>query len=244
MRRLFLSDIHLSPREPGRTERFIAFLGREATRADEVYILGDLFDYWIGPKHLARPDYQAALAALRRAADAGAHLFFLCGNRDFYMDATFTEVTGVRLAPDRTEIRLTVGPKQVCLCHGDYLEGRGGLGFRIQEAIRSRPMERFYTRLPACVANLGAKFYRWVSGRKGRRPRRAPHLGPHGLSEASLMAEFRRGTDIIVCGHVHRPQEVPFTVDERPAVLFTLGDWSDGESYLVEEDGRWRLAGR
>jgi UDP-2,3-diacylglucosamine hydrolase len=244
MRRLFLSDIHLSPRHPRRSERLVAFLDREAARTDEIYILGDLFDYWIGPKHLDRPDYREALAALRRAVDSGARVTFLCGNRDFYMNATFTEVTGVRLAPDRTEMRLTVGPKQVCLCHGDYLEGRGGLGFRVQEAIRSPLVEGFYTRLPACLADLGARFYRWVSGRKGRRPRRSPHLGAHGLSDEALMAEFRRGTNIIVCGHVHMPQEVPFAVDGRQAVLYTLGDWSEGESYLVEEDGRWQLCSR
>ena len=84
MRRIFLSDVHLSPREPARTERLIRFLRHEAPHADEIYILGDLFDYWIGPKHLRLPDYREALDALAQAART-TKVFFLLGNRDFYM---------------------------------------------------------------------------------------------------------------------------------------------------------------
>ena len=241
-RRVFLSDVHLSPRRPERARRLIGFLEREAHRTAELYILGDLFDYWIGPKHLARPDYRDALDALARATRGGLRVVFIHGNRDFYMRG-FEEATGIEVPPGRTELRLDVGGRQVLLCHGDYLEGRRGLGFRIQEFIRSRPVEWVWTRLPGCLAALGARFYRWVSGRKGRRPRRAGAAGrgPHGLSEDALRAEFGRGTDVIVCGHVHAAQEVALEVDGRPRTLLTLGCWSDGESYVVEEDGRWTL---
>jgi UDP-2,3-diacylglucosamine hydrolase len=244
MRRVFLSDVHLSGRETERSARFVRFLRRQAPQTDEFYILGDLFDYWIGPKHLARPDYREALDALRQVTLAGRRIVFLCGNRDFYMSRGFAGTTGVEVAPGRTDLRLTLGARQVYLCHGDYLEGRGGLGFRVQEAIRSRTVEAVFTRLPSFAEDLMARFYRWLSGRKTRRPRSRPlHVGPHGLCEELLMAEFRRGTETIVCGHVHVPQEVPFQVEGRRAVLFTLGDWSEQESYLVEDDGRWRLVG-
>ena len=243
MRRLFLSDVHLSPREPAKTARLIRFLEREAPRADEIYILGDLFDYWIGPKHLALPDYREAVEALAKAARS-VRVKFLLGNRDFYMRWGFVDATGIEIVPARTECRMAVGTRQVYLCHGDYLEGRTGLGFRIQEAIRSRPVEWIFTRLPAFAADALARFYRRLSGRKTRRPKAgATHLGPHGLYEEALLAEFRRGTDMIVCGHIHVTQNVPFQVDGRQTVLYTLGDWSEGESYLEEEDGRWRLCG-
>lgn len=242
MRRVFLSDVHLSPRQPERSARFVRFLEREAGRTDEFYILGDLFDYWIGPKHLDRPDYREALEALGRVTRGGRRVVFLLGNRDFYMRRGFSEATGVEVAPDRTHLVLASGAERVYLCHGDYLEGRGGLGFRIQEAIRSRPMEAVFTWLPGWAEDLMAKFYRWLSGRKTRRPKAgALHLGEHGLCDERLQAEFRRGADVIVCGHVHVPQRVVFQVDGRETLLCTLGDWSDGESFLVEEDGRWQL---
>lgn len=246
MRRVFLSDVHLSSRQPERSVRFVRFLEREGRQADEFYVLGDLFDYWIGPKHLDRSDYREVLEALRRLTRAGRRVVFLVGNRDFYIRCGFSEATGVEVAPDRTSLRLVSGTRRVYLCHGDYLEGRLGLGFRIQEAIRSRAVEAVFTRLPSWAADLLAKFYRWLSGRRPRRPMPRPaHLGKHGLCDELLMAEFRKGADVIVCGHVHVPQEVAFQVDGREVMLFTLGDWSEGrENFLVEEDGRWRLSGR
>ena len=234
MRRLFLADVHLSPREPARTERLIRFLEREAPRTDEIYILGDLFDYWIGPKHLALGDYREALETLRRVARERP-VFFLIGNRDFYMSRGFEESTGIRVVPGRTGHRLAAGSQRVYLCHGDYLEGRSGWGFRIQEFIRSRGFERQFIRLPAFVAKAMAEFYRWLSTRKPRRSCR--------MSDGVLEAEFRRGADIVVCGHFHEARRRKIQVDGREAILFTVGDWSEGESFLAEEDGRWELHG-
>jgi UDP-2,3-diacylglucosamine hydrolase len=234
MRRLFLSDVHLSPRHPARTARLLRFLRREAGRADEIYILGDLFDYWIGPRHLALPDYRESLEALARVA-AARPVFFLLGNRDFYVGRGFEEATGIRVVPGRTAHRLATAAARVYLCHGDYLEGRSGLGFRIQEWIRSPGFEARFIRLPARLARAMAEFYRWLSGRKTRRPSR--------LSQEAVRAEFAAGADVIVCGHVHEPRRVSDSVDGRHTLLFTLGDWFDGESYLVEEDGQWTLYG-
>lgn len=243
MRRLFVSDIHLSTRQPERTAAFVRFLDREAPRAAELYILGDLFDYWIGPKHLALPDYREALDALRQATRSGLRIVFIKGNRDFYMRG-FAEATGAEVAPAGTELCVAMAGKQVYLCHGDYLEGRRGAGFKFQEFVRSRFWEAIWTRLPVSVSDGGARFYRWVSGRRtrGPRPAMAAHLGPHGLCDEALAAEFRRGADIVVCGHVHQARQIAMEVDGRPVTLFTLGDWADGESYLEEADGQWRLA--
>ena len=250
MRRLFLADVHLSPREPARTERLIRFLSREAPRTGEIYILGDLFDYWIGPKHLALGDYREALEALRRVARERP-VFFLIGNRDFYVSRGFEEATGIRVVPGRTGparrgsvgLYLNVprcsrsGLDRVYLCHGDYLEGRSGWGFRIQEFIRSPGFERRFIRLPASVAKAMAEFYRWLST-LFLKPRRACRM-----SDGVLEAEFRRGADIIVCGHFHEARRRKIHVDGREAILFTVGDWSEGESFLAEEDGRWELHG-
>jgi len=258
MRRVFLSDVHLSPRDPARLERLVRFLDREGPRSGELYILGDLFDYWIGPRHLALPDYQAALAALRRVTAGGTRVFFLLGNRDFYVRRRFARTTGVQVVPDRIEHRLVSGSSRVYLCHGDYLEGRRGLGFRIQRGIRTRPVEAVFTRLPTLAQKAGARFYRWLSDLKKRFPglygrvsrlksrwagAGAPVRGPHGLCEDDVAAKVRQGADIIVCGHVHKSGAWPLLVDGRPAMLYTLGDWSSGESYLEEDGGEWRLRG-
>jgi len=241
MRRVFLSDVHLSPQEPGRTGRFCRFLRREAPRTDELYILGDLFDYWIGPKHLNLAEYREAIDTLRGLVGDGVRVVFLCGNRDFYMRG-FSEATGIEVVPNKTYHRMTVGSKRVYLCHGDYMEGRRGLGFAVQRFIRSGLVEWIWTRLPIWVGERGARFYRWVSERKkprGHRP--VTGLAPYGLSAKQVAAELARGTDIIVCGHIHRAQEVRNPVDGMEGVLYTLGDWEETGHHLVEEDGGWHL---
>ena len=243
MRRLFLSDIHLTPAAPERSRRLASFLAREAPRADEIYILGDLFDYWVGPAHLRLPDYREALDALRQTVRGGTRVVFLCGNRDFYMRG-FTEATGIEVVPERTRARLTIDGRRVTLCHGDYLEGRRDPGFLVQRLIRSRLVEWIWTRLPAPLAVAGARFYRRVSMKNKEQGRRdGRHLAPFGLDPDQVAEVFADGADVLVCGHVHQAQEVRDPVPGRRAVLYTLGDWTDGESYLEAEDGRWRLRG-
>jgi UDP-2,3-diacylglucosamine pyrophosphatase LpxH len=152
----------------------------------------------------------------------------------------FEEATGVRVVPGRTEHEILSGGRRVYLCHGEYLEGRRGFWHRVQEFIRSRLVERLYTRLPASLAKAGARFYRWVSGRRflprSRRPGRSVVL-----SEAVLEDRFRAGADGIVCGHVHRAEERKYLVDGREKMLRTLGDWSKRPNWWIEEDGRWEF---
>jgi UDP-2,3-diacylglucosamine hydrolase len=235
MRRLFVSDVHLAPHDAARAERLRRFLEDQCRPGDELYILGDLFDYWVGPKHLDLPDYREALDVLRATTASGVLITFVLGNRDFYMGPRFSEETGIQVAAGRTEHRLTSAGRQVYLCHGDYLEDRRDAGFKVQGWIRSRLVEAIYTRLPVRWQTAGAAFYRRISQSKVRRP--------SSLAPEKVLAEFGRGTDIIVCGHVHRQGREESVVGGRQVTLFTLGDWADGASYLVEEDGVWRVGG-
>jgi len=244
MRRLFLSDVHLTPADPARTRRLVRFLAQEGPRANEIYILGDLFDYWIGPAHLHLPDYREALDALRRTVRGGTRVVFLRGNRDFYMRG-FGEATGIEVVPRGTPARISVDGRRVALCHGDFLEGRRDLGFLAERLIRSRLVEWIWTRLPASLAVAGARFYRRVSEGNNRRnwlDRR--YLAPYGLDADQVAGVFAAGAEVLICGHVHRAREVRDPVPGRQGVLYTLGDWTAGESYLEVEDGRWRLRGK
>jgi len=237
MRRLFLSDVHLSPRHPERGRRLLDLLSREAGRIGELYILGDLFDYWIGPKHLDLPDYREAFDAVRGLSARGVRVVFLCGNRDFYVRRRFREALGLEVFTG--PITAEIGRARVCLCHGDHLCTRDRPTQRAQAIIRSRPIEAIFTRLPAGLARFLALGYRGHSRRvTARKPARRK-----ALAAEAVLAAFRAGADVIVCGHIHRAAKHTWRAGGREHVLYSLGDWSNGSSYLIEEDGRWRLFG-
>jgi UDP-2,3-diacylglucosamine hydrolase len=237
MRRLFLSDVHLSPRHPERGERLLALLAREAGRIGELYLLGDLFDYWIGPKHLDLPDYRDAFDAMRGLSARGVRVVFLCGNRDFYVRRRFRETLGLEVFTG--PVTVPIGGGRAFLCHGDHLCTRDRSTRRAQAIIRSRPVEEIFTRLPVGLARFLALGYRGHS----HRVTTSKPAKRKALADEAVLATFRAGADVIVCGHIHRPGKHIWRADGRERVLYVLGDWSAGPSYLTEEDGRWRLYG-
>jgi UDP-2,3-diacylglucosamine hydrolase len=237
MRRLFLADVHLSPAWPERTARLVRLLAREVPRAAEVYILGDLFDYWIGPKHLGLPDYAEALDALRRASAAGVRVVYLHGNRDLLLCQRFAEAVGVEMAAGALD--LVVAGQRVRLCHGDQLCTRDWSGRTAQAVLRWGPIAGICMRLPVRLATFLAEGYR-------RHSRLATARKPHrqiALAEEAVLAVFAEGVQTIVCGHLHKAARHVWRIGEAEKVLYALGDWAPGPSYIIEEDGRWQLYG-
>jgi len=115
---LFISDLHLDASRPAITELFLTFLRTEATQAHALYILGDLFEAWIGDDDPA-PEHQTVIAALHELNAQGVELYFMHGNRDFLIGADFAAHSGCTLLADPTLIDLYGTP--TLLMHGDTL---------------------------------------------------------------------------------------------------------------------------
>ena len=118
MTELFIADLHLSPERPAVCRAFLDFLEQRAPQAEALYILGDLFESWIGdddPSPLARQ----VVAALRHLTDSGTAVLFQPGNRDFLIGRRFCRQTGARLLPD--EYIAQINGKPMLLMHGDTL---------------------------------------------------------------------------------------------------------------------------
>ncbi len=115
----FISDLHLSPRSPGATRLFLQFLAGRARQAEELYILGDLFEAWIGDDDSGDPFNAQVIAALHAASDAGLRISVMHGNRDFLLGDGFATATGARLLGDPH--LLTTAEWQFILSHGDAL---------------------------------------------------------------------------------------------------------------------------
>jgi UDP-2,3-diacylglucosamine diphosphatase len=115
----FVSDLHLSPRSPGATRLFLQFLGGRARQADELFILGDLFEAWIGDDDCDAPFNAEVVAALRLASESGLKISAMHGNRDFLLGTGFTAASGVKLLND--PYVLSTAEWQFVLSHGDAL---------------------------------------------------------------------------------------------------------------------------
>ena len=115
MRSLFISDLHLSEDRPQANERFFRFVEHDAAGADALYVLGDLFEYWIGDEDLETPFNAVVAAFLRRLADAGTRVQVMHGNRDFLLGERFARASGATLLADPSVIDGTL------LMHGDTL---------------------------------------------------------------------------------------------------------------------------
>lgn len=235
VRRIFFSDVHLSPDAPHLSRRLISFLQREAPRTDEFYILGDLFNYWLGPRHFDLGDYDDVLAEIGRIVKTGRRVVFLHGNRDFYFGSSFHDRYGVET--HRGLLRCDFEGLKVCLCHGDMLCTHDWAHTLFTLIFRCWPVEKILTSLPIRLARFLARGYRNRSKRTTSR-KTARELSPADSAVANL---FRRDADVIVCGHVHHMALHRYTIDDAEKLLYALGSWDEGESYLTLEAGRWQM---
>lgn len=239
MTTLFISDLHLDPSRPAITELFLDFLRGQARQAEALYILGDLFEAWIGddtPSAAA----DAVAAALRELADAGVPVFFIRGNRDFLVGEDYARRAGMRILPDPCVIPLYGKP--VLLQHGDLLctDDTAYQAFRAQ------------TRDPAFIAQFLAQPLeaRIAFAQKARAASqahqsemkegdRARFETVTDVAPAEVVATFRRyGVDTMIHGHTHRPAVHRVQAGDASCTRIVLGDWYEQGSVLrVDADG-------
>ena len=232
MRALFVSDVHLAPGDDARMERFVAWLGRHADA--DVYILGDLVDYWLGSRHLAWPDYRPLLDGLARLTKRGARIKLQPGNRDFLVRGDFTRATGVELI--RPEVRLALDGRTFLLAHGDFLFNRNFKYSAYRRTMKLTLLRDAVDLLPEAATRGLVRRYRRVSQMT---------TPDYAWSDADLlraaMRHFDRGVDVLVAGHIHQPRHLRFDRDGRPRDLVVLGDWIGASDYAEWSDGTLRM---
>ncbi len=242
MTTLFVSDLHLDPARPDITALFLRFLREEAATADALYILGDLFEAWVGDDDpsVAGAEVAAGLHALARA---GVPVYFMHGNRDFLVGAGYARRAGMRLLPDPAVVSLYGEP--VLLMHGDLLcsDDTAYQAFRAQ--TRDPDWQQRFLDQP-----LAARLAFAAQARAASMARQQQMLqGDRGTFEtvtdvtaATVEATLARfGVDTLVHGHTHRPALHELEVAGRRRRRIVLGDWFEQGSVLRVEPGRYRL---
>lgn len=230
---LFASDLHLSPARPALASALRAFCSGPARAAAAVYLLGDLFDWWIGDDQLREPFDRDVAQAIAGISQSGVPVHVAHGNRDFLLGRQFAAATGVRFLPEQAVVDLYGTP--TLLSHGDEL-CTGDLDYqRFRARMRDPATQRRLLRLPGFLR-------RAIARRLRAKSRDATALKPEAIldvDERAVVDAFRRfGVTRMIHGHTHRPATHHVEVDGTPRERIVLPDWYEVARYLeVSADG-------
>lgn len=231
MATLFISDLHLDDARPEVTALFGRFVDGEARGADALYILGDLFEAWVGDDDPSEAGAFVA-AKLRALSGAGVPVSFMRGNRDFLVGAAYADRAGMTLLADPSVVLLYGRP--TLLMHGDTLctDDVAYQQFRAQS--RDPRWQAQFLSQPLAARQAFAEQARAASREHQAGLREAGAMDAiTDVAPATVEETFRRfGIDTLVHGHTHRPAVHDLAVDGRACQRIVLGDWHEQGSVL------------
>jgi len=221
---LFVSDLHLAPERPAVTRAFLEFL--RGAETDRLYILGDLFEAWVGDDDDS-PLAQSVTAALAAASARGIRLYFLAGNRDFSVGRRFARSTGAHLLGDRESV--SIAGRRLLLLHGDTLCTDDSEYQQFRALVRDPAWQTQFLARPLAERRAMAAQMRETS-RQRTGEKRAEIMDVNREAVAATMREH--GVRTLIHGHTHRPAIHAFSLDGQPARRIVLGDWYEQGSVL------------
>lgn len=231
---VFLADLHLGSRLEPRHFALRDFLAQLCARPDrpDVYILGDLFNYWMGRKSEREEGNRFVLLCLKKAVECGLRVYFLPGNRDFFAESGYiAEKYGVVMLGKKAS--LTLGRYRVLATHGDLHVLSDRSHVRLSWILRSSYSRYLANRLPLEFLNgIGRRMRKKSRGNLPRRDYSAVDIPPQEVARL-----LRGGYDVLICGHMHRALRRSIEIDERQGAYFTLGAWERGEASVLVFDG-------
>jgi UDP-2,3-diacylglucosamine hydrolase len=226
---LFISDLHLSKEQPELLRLFLSFLAGPAAKAEALYILGDLFEAWLGDD-LVLPEYQPALDALRKLTNSGVPVHVMHGNRDFLLGQQFAAATGCTLIDDPTVIDLYGTP--TLLMHGDLLCSDDIAYQQLRKQLRD---EKWIAQFLALSVQERIAF--------AQRLRQQSKEETSYKSEASMdvnattLSDYMRQYRVthIIHGHTHRSAVHNY---DDGSQRYVLGDWHDDHAMVLHCDNQ------
>jgi UDP-2,3-diacylglucosamine hydrolase len=226
----FVSDLHLRVERPDLTERFAIFLAdTAAANVEMLFILGDLFEYWIGDDNLTDSFNADVCALLRATSDMGTRICFIAGNRDFLIGETFAAAAGMTLLPETAKVG--AGGTATLIMHGDtvctddlpYQEFRGMVRSQEwQEDFLARPLPERRTE----VESLRRRSAEAMQGKTAA----IMDANPDAI-KAALTAH---GCTRLIHGHTHRPNHEQIQLAAGSAERWVLSDWDTGRGDTLE----------
>lgn len=229
----FVSDVHMRPHFARRASYFTALL-HSIHEAEALYMLGDIFDYWVGVGQLRKALADPVFTALRNLKQSGVKLYFLGGNRDFLVGRELTRACGVEVLPGNAPIKL--GELKVHLSHGDQFLTKDTDYLLFRTFIRNPLLTTFFKYLTPLFFRL------WVAKGLRRSSKAVVKRKAWEIRDINLRAVAQilaKRFDVAICGHIHEPRHIELLVRGTKRHLYTLGHWDEGPSYLTYENGKF-----
>ncbi|ANR78377.1 UDP-2,3-diacylglucosamine diphosphatase [Kosakonia sacchari] len=227
---LFIADLHLQTEEPAITAGFLRFLAGTAREADALYILGDLFEAWIGDDD-PNPLHQQIAEAIKAVVDSGVPCYFIHGNRDFLLGQRFAQTCGMQLLPQ--EQVLDLYGRNVLIMHGDTLctDDAGYQAFRAK--VHQPWLQTLFLTLPLFIRRrIAAKMRAGSKAANSSKSLSIMDVNQHAVVEAMEKHQVQW----LIHGHTHRPAVHEITANNAPAFRAVLGAWhSEGSMVRVSK---------
>lgn len=229
---LFISDLHLDESRPDISVQFLNLLANRDPAIDALYILGDLFEVWIGDDEGLRVNH-SVIQALKKATSAGLPIYIMHGNRDFLIGKRFLRETGCQLLPDEAKLLLYNTP--VLLMHGDTLCTRDIAYFKARKKARNRFLQQLFLWLPLRTRKKFAAKMRSASMQHVQAT--AAEIMDVTPEEVERIMQ-KHAVNHLIHGHTHRLGIHQFAINDAPAMRIVLGAWHHRGSVLM-----WNEAG-
>ncbi len=235
MATLFIADLHLCPEEPAITAGFLHFLAGSAREADSLYILGDLFEAWIGDDD-PTPLHRQIATAIKALVKSGVPCYFIHGNRDFLVGKRFAGESGMTILPQ--EQLLDIDGSRVLIMHGDTLctDDVGYQAFR--KKVHNRWIQWAFLSLPLFIRKrIAAKMRAGSKSANSSKSTAIMDVNPGAV----VAALERHQVQWLIHGHTHRPAIHGLTANGLPALRAVLGAWHVQGSMIKVSDGTLEL---
>ena len=225
---LFISDLHLCASRPAVTKAFINFLQTTAKRAEQLYILGDLFEYWAGDDDLTHVNHAKIIQTFKSLSEAGTKIYLMHGNRDFLLGEQFSKATNIKQLPDPSEINLY--GKRILISHGDVLctDDTRYQAFRAQ--VRDPAWQATFLSHPLSARKAQIEALRQQSEQE--KSNKSLEIMDVNSDAVSNLLRQHQYPELFIHGHTHRPNVHLIEIDGHQCQRIVLGDWYEQGSCL------------
>ena len=231
----FISDIHLDPNNSEVTDKFINFILEKSPDMKELYILGDLFEFWIDDKYDIEQN-NIIIETLNNVSKKGTKVFLTHGNRDFLIGKKFTKITNIEILPEN--YILCLNDTRILITHGDLLCTDDIDYQKFRKFIRNKLTLKIFNLLNNNIKNKVASYLRGKS-------KKITSQKPDNIMDVNyktVLSFFKKfKTNIIIHGHTHRKDIHETKNDGEKYFRYVLGDWHNAPSYIIYKNNKIEL---